>query len=70
MTLDEAVALLLRYYQHGLTDSARTVCDAILTAVPQHPTALRYRDYLDRPARPERFRSRAGMSESDSVAVP
>lgn len=59
MTLDEAVALLLRYYQHGLSDNARAICDAILAAVPQHPTALRYRDYLDRPAlgpvRPERF---------------
>jgi hypothetical protein len=50
MTLDDAVALLLRYYQHGLADNARQICNAILAAAPGHPVATRYRDYLDRPA--------------------
>lgn len=59
MTLDEAVALLIRYYQQGLFDNVRILCDRVLAAVPDHETATLYRDRVSRPPppadRPERF---------------
>lgn len=54
MTLDEAVALLVRSYQQGLFDNVRTVCDAVLASAPGHSTAVLYRDWVSRPAPPAR----------------
>lgn len=54
MTLDEAVILLRRHYQHGLFDNVRAVADAVLAAAPEHALARRYRDYVDRPPAAER----------------